>query len=61
MSLTAVFHTTKQQKNEYLILKGRKCEPRSLYPVKWTFKYKGHRKTIINMQEFRKYFSISPS
>lgn len=31
------------------IFKGRKCEPGIFYTVKVTFKYKGHRQTVISM------------
>lgn len=35
----------------YLILDERKCEPIILHPAKLTFKYKGHRKTVISISK----------
>lgn len=59
MSLTAMFYAIRQQNNIFKISEEKICEPSILYPVNLAYKYKGHRKTIINVQEFRKYFSLS--
>ena len=43
-------YTRRQLSDVSILLKRRKCEPRILYPLKLTFKYKYNKgKTVVNI------------